>query len=170
MLRFARAMCLEEGWALDDVLPLVTANPARILKLPSKGRIAVGCDTDILLLQVGGGGATELAGWRAASALQEAAALHACGAGRRAPMHLQQLHVLVGCSHQLGRIKALHGARVPALQEESLELQFVIAKGEVVKTPDWVRHQRSSQPGWVATQAAGQRPALSTQPCGVRWT
>lgn len=53
MLRFLRAMCLEEGWPLEEVLPLMTSNPARILKLASKGRIAVGCDADILLLQVG---------------------------------------------------------------------------------------------------------------------
>lgn len=53
MLRFLQAMCLEEGWPLEEVLPFMTANPARILKLPSKGRIAVGCDADILLLEVG---------------------------------------------------------------------------------------------------------------------
>jgi len=52
-VRFLQAMCCEEGWQLEEVLPLMTANPARILKLPSKGRIAVGCDADILLLQVG---------------------------------------------------------------------------------------------------------------------
>ena len=53
MLRFVQEMVLEEGWPLEEVLPLVTSNPASILKLPHKGRVAVGADADILLLQVG---------------------------------------------------------------------------------------------------------------------
>lgn len=145
MLRFVRAMCLEEGWPLDDVLPLVTANPARILKLPSKGQIAVGCDADILLLQV--------SGWRMGSAANSAGCglpVHAClpaagcaacfcsiaGDARRVAVHLQltAVHVLAHDGH--------------ALQEESLELQYVIAKGEIVKTPEWVRRQRGGQLGW----------------------
>jgi beta-aspartyl-dipeptidase (metallo-type) len=53
MLRFVQLMVLEEGWPLEEVLLLVTSNPARILRLPHKGRVAVGADADILLLQVG---------------------------------------------------------------------------------------------------------------------
>lgn len=56
MLRFLRAMVMEEGWALEEVLPLMTRNPAARLKLERKGRIAVGCDADILLLEVRGQG------------------------------------------------------------------------------------------------------------------
>lgn len=52
MLRFLRHMHLEAGWQLEEVLPLMTRNPASILKLRGKGRIAVGCAADILLLQV----------------------------------------------------------------------------------------------------------------------
>jgi len=39
------------GYSLDLVLPLVTANPARILKLPRKGQIAAGCDADLLIVE-----------------------------------------------------------------------------------------------------------------------
>jgi N-acetylglucosamine-6-phosphate deacetylase len=35
---------------LEKVLRLVTSNPARILGLPGKGRIALGYDADFLLL------------------------------------------------------------------------------------------------------------------------
>jgi beta-aspartyl-dipeptidase (metallo-type) len=38
---------------LDLVLPLVTTNPARMLKLAGKGRIAAGCDADVLVLERG---------------------------------------------------------------------------------------------------------------------
>ena len=38
------------GMALDDALKLITANPARNLKLKSKGRIAVGMDADLCFL------------------------------------------------------------------------------------------------------------------------
>lgn len=51
MLAFIRAMAAEQGWELEEVLPLATANPARLLRLGGKGRIAVGADADILLLQ-----------------------------------------------------------------------------------------------------------------------
>ncbi|KAL4452078.1 hypothetical protein ABPG75_007740 [Micractinium tetrahymenae] len=51
MLRFLRATVLGGGWPLERVLPLMTSNPARILKLPGKGRLAVGCDADVLLLE-----------------------------------------------------------------------------------------------------------------------
>ena len=38
------------GMALDDALKLITTNPARNLKLKSKGRIAVGMDADLCFL------------------------------------------------------------------------------------------------------------------------
>ncbi len=41
---------LEEGIAVQDALQVITANPARFLKLENKGGIAVGADADLLLL------------------------------------------------------------------------------------------------------------------------
>jgi beta-aspartyl-dipeptidase (metallo-type) len=38
------------GWALEEALPLMTANPARILKLQGKGVVAVGADADLVVL------------------------------------------------------------------------------------------------------------------------
>jgi beta-aspartyl-dipeptidase (metallo-type) len=38
---------------LELVLPFVTSNTARILKLKSKGRIEKGCDADLLVLTEG---------------------------------------------------------------------------------------------------------------------
>ncbi|MDQ0276450.1 beta-aspartyl-dipeptidase (metallo-type) [Arthrobacter silviterrae] len=38
------------GMKLDDVLPLVTSNPARVLQLAYKGRIQPGSDADLLVL------------------------------------------------------------------------------------------------------------------------
>lgn len=38
------------GMALEDVLPSLTANVARLLKMPGKGTIAVGADADLLVL------------------------------------------------------------------------------------------------------------------------
>jgi len=55
LLRFLRALHLEAGWPLEEALPLLTANPALVLKLPRKGRICLGCDADILLFDVSGG-------------------------------------------------------------------------------------------------------------------
>jgi beta-aspartyl-dipeptidase (metallo-type) len=40
----------EEGLPLETALAVATANPARILKLAAKGRIAEGADADIVLL------------------------------------------------------------------------------------------------------------------------
>ena len=74
MLALLRHLCLQRGWALEEVLPLMTSNPARILKLGGKGRIGVGADADLLLLDPG-----------------------------------------------------------------SLQLRYVIARGRVVRTPEWVR-------------------------------
>ncbi|HLL81994.1 MAG TPA: amidohydrolase family protein [Longimicrobium sp.] len=41
----------EEGLPLEQVLPLVTANPAAALKLRRKGRLEVGCDADVVVLE-----------------------------------------------------------------------------------------------------------------------
>lgn len=43
----------EAGARLEDVLPVVTANTARVLKLPGKGRLAAGGDADLLVLERG---------------------------------------------------------------------------------------------------------------------
>lgn len=51
---FYRQICglvRKHGFTLDLVLPLVTSNPARILELEGKGRLAVGCDADVLVLE-----------------------------------------------------------------------------------------------------------------------
>lgn len=40
----------EHGLTLDDMLPVFTSNPAALLRLPGKGRIAVGADADLLVL------------------------------------------------------------------------------------------------------------------------
>lgn len=41
---------VQRGRALEDVLPVFTANPARLLRLSSKGRIAIGADADLVVL------------------------------------------------------------------------------------------------------------------------
>jgi beta-aspartyl-dipeptidase (metallo-type) len=46
-----RVSVLEHGFRLEDVLPYATANTARALKLPDKGRIEEGCDADLLILR-----------------------------------------------------------------------------------------------------------------------
>jgi beta-aspartyl-dipeptidase (metallo-type) len=45
-----REAVLAEGVPLDAALAVVTANPARILKLPGKGQLAPGADADVVLL------------------------------------------------------------------------------------------------------------------------
>jgi beta-aspartyl-dipeptidase (metallo-type) len=40
----------EEGLSLETALRVITSNPARILKLRSKGRLAPGLDADLVLL------------------------------------------------------------------------------------------------------------------------
>ena len=45
-----RQAVLEEGLALETALRVITANPARILKLKAKGRLATGLDADVVLL------------------------------------------------------------------------------------------------------------------------
>ena len=42
-------MVRQQNIPLEQALCLVTANPARILSLPGKGRIEVGCDADLIL-------------------------------------------------------------------------------------------------------------------------
>ncbi|MBZ0088580.1 MAG: amidohydrolase family protein, partial [Thermomonas sp.] len=46
---------LARGLALEDVLPAFTRNVAELLRLPGKGRIAVGADADLVALDAGGG-------------------------------------------------------------------------------------------------------------------
>lgn len=48
-----RQAVLEEGLPLETALRVITANPARILKLKSKGRLAPGMDADLVLLAPG---------------------------------------------------------------------------------------------------------------------
>ena len=45
-----REAVLEHGVALPTALALITSNPARILKLRGKGRVAEGADADLVLL------------------------------------------------------------------------------------------------------------------------
>ena len=46
-----RDCVLRHGLPLERMLPLVTANTARVLKLGRKGRLADGCDADVLVLR-----------------------------------------------------------------------------------------------------------------------
>ena len=50
LLQFVWKMYFQELWPLDKILPLISTNPARILKLAGKGSLAVGSDADLLLL------------------------------------------------------------------------------------------------------------------------
>jgi beta-aspartyl-dipeptidase (metallo-type) len=43
----------DEGLALEDVLPVVTSNPAAALGLRNKGRLEAGCDGDVAVLERG---------------------------------------------------------------------------------------------------------------------
>ncbi len=51
----ALARLLAEGHALEQALPPFTANPAELLRLPAKGRLAAGMDADLLVLNAKGG-------------------------------------------------------------------------------------------------------------------
>ena len=44
------AMLLADGCALEEVLPAFTRNVATLLRLPGKGRLDVGCDADLVVL------------------------------------------------------------------------------------------------------------------------
>jgi beta-aspartyl-dipeptidase (metallo-type) len=46
-------LVVKHGFTLDLMLPIVTENPARILKLERKGRLEVGCDADVVILEQG---------------------------------------------------------------------------------------------------------------------
>lgn len=48
------AELLERGLGLAEALPAFTSNPARLLRLPGKGAIAVGRDADLVLLDAQG--------------------------------------------------------------------------------------------------------------------
>lgn len=50
LLEEVRTSVFTDGLSLEDVLPVVTKNPAQRFGLAGKGRIAVGCDADLLLL------------------------------------------------------------------------------------------------------------------------
>ncbi len=50
LLETLRTLVDEEGLSLGEVLPLVTRNPATLLRLSGKGEIAVGADADLLIL------------------------------------------------------------------------------------------------------------------------
>jgi beta-aspartyl-dipeptidase (metallo-type) len=53
LTRQVRELVTKHGFALDLVLPLVTSNPARVLKLERTGRLAAECDADIVVLAPG---------------------------------------------------------------------------------------------------------------------
>ena len=46
-----RTCVLEHDWRLEQLLPLVTTTPARVLKLHPKGRLEPGADADVLVLR-----------------------------------------------------------------------------------------------------------------------
>ncbi|CAG9463223.1 unnamed protein product [Pedinophyceae sp. YPF-701] len=50
LLRLLRQLYFQMRWPIERIIPLMTSNPARMLKLRSKGRIDVGKDADLLLL------------------------------------------------------------------------------------------------------------------------
>lgn len=43
--------CVADGFELADVLPVVTTNTARVLKLEGKGRVAASADADLVVLE-----------------------------------------------------------------------------------------------------------------------
>jgi beta-aspartyl-dipeptidase (metallo-type) len=51
VLREQLRACVERGFTLEQVLPLVTSNTARVLKLGRKGRLEQGLDADALVLR-----------------------------------------------------------------------------------------------------------------------
>ena len=50
LYREARDAILQEQVDITQALRAITTNPARLLKLPAKGRIAPGCDADLVLV------------------------------------------------------------------------------------------------------------------------
>lgn len=53
---------MQRGVPLERALPAFTANPARLLRLAGKGRIATGADADLLVLDEAGAAHTVIAG------------------------------------------------------------------------------------------------------------
>jgi beta-aspartyl-dipeptidase (metallo-type) len=51
LLEQVRDCVLHGNIGLETILPIVTVNTARVLKLQRKGRLAVGCDADVLVLR-----------------------------------------------------------------------------------------------------------------------
>jgi beta-aspartyl-dipeptidase (metallo-type) len=49
-----RACIVRHGLPLERMLPLVTTNTARVLKLDKKGRLGAGCDADVVVLDADG--------------------------------------------------------------------------------------------------------------------
>jgi beta-aspartyl-dipeptidase (metallo-type) len=52
---------LRSGRAPEQVLPAFTSNPAALLRLERKGRLAPGCDADLVVLDPEGGVADVMA-------------------------------------------------------------------------------------------------------------
>ena len=48
------ALTTEEGWPLEQALQVATTNVATLLRLPGKGRVLIGCDADLCLLDAKG--------------------------------------------------------------------------------------------------------------------
>ncbi len=62
LMRTVQAL-VAAGWPLERVLPPFTANVARVLlRLPRKGRLAVGCDADLVVLDEAAGVRDVMAG------------------------------------------------------------------------------------------------------------
>ena len=53
LLAEVRDAVRDEGIPLETALPVITSNPARILKLRGKGRLSPGADADVVLLDSG---------------------------------------------------------------------------------------------------------------------
>ena len=51
VFRTLRTCAVDDGMPLDFLRPLVTANPARVLKLSGKGRLEPGRDADLLVIR-----------------------------------------------------------------------------------------------------------------------
>lgn len=51
LLEQVRDCVLRGGFRIEDVLPIVTSNTARVLKLPNKGRLEPAADADIIVLE-----------------------------------------------------------------------------------------------------------------------
>ena len=160
LLRLLRALVGQAGWPLAEALPLMTSNPAAVLKLPHKGRLAVGADADVLLLEVraccwgraaverhgAAGGAAARVGILERSCASNWHLVSGAGAGHccfwrgvftarvGSPPHQ------VPAKHSMLTPSPVHPPshpRHPTTQPSSLEVRYVIAQGRVVKTPEW---------------------------------